>query len=246
MSQKKHTNENHDNLPPPKRQKKQKHCKNLYEVYVFDQLVQEKYLPVPVKETERTLDEIINFIRYIFAVSICYGMSTSGFEDVTRIRGTQLVSNKKNHLPFALMERMCQPDEIYQRIDCTLIVKEESICKNCAKLQKTMQQIQKRCLTGTNSVKAIHASKEILIEKVNQQRKVIKGQNELIIDLKKRLKEKIEKEKEEVSDNITNIIHTVTKDVINKSIDISTLHPIFQELIRIQTGKPNGTRYHPM
>ncbi|PKK72642.1 hypothetical protein RhiirC2_776956 [Rhizophagus irregularis] len=121
-----------------------------YEVYVFDQLMQEKYLPVSVKEVERILDEIINFIRYIFAVSICHGMSTS--------------------------------------------VKEESICKNCAKLKKTMQQIQKKCLTGPNFVKAIHASKEILIEKVNQQRKVIKRQNELlIIDLKKCLKEKIEK-----------------------------------------------------
>ncbi|EXX73822.1 uncharacterized protein OCT59_001947 [Rhizophagus irregularis] len=93
-----------------------------------------------------------------------------------------------------------------------------------------MQQIQKRCLTGPNFVKAIHTSKEILIEKVNQQRKVIKRQNELIIDLKKRLKEKIEKEEEKVSNNITNIIHTVIKDVINKSIDISTLHPIFRNL----------------
>ncbi|CAB5375264.1 unnamed protein product [Rhizophagus irregularis] len=49
-----------------------------YEVYVFDQLVQEKYLSVSVKEMERILDEIINFIRYIFAISICHGMSTSG------------------------------------------------------------------------------------------------------------------------------------------------------------------------
>ncbi|RIA99326.1 hypothetical protein C1645_811562 [Glomus cerebriforme] len=129
-----------------------------YEVYVFDELVQEKYLSVPVKKMERTLDEIINFIRYIFA----------GF-------------SKK-------------------------------------------------------LLKAIHASKEILIEKINQQRKVIKGQNELIIDLKKNLKEKIEKKEEEVLDNIANIIHTVAKDVINKSIDISTLHSIFQELICIQTG----------
>ncbi|CAG8757353.1 12916_t:CDS:2, partial [Rhizophagus irregularis] len=50
-----------------------------YEVYVFDQLVQEKYLSVSVKEIERILNEIINFIKYIFAVSICHhGMSTSG------------------------------------------------------------------------------------------------------------------------------------------------------------------------
>jgi len=49
-----------------------------YEVYVFDRIVQEKYLPFPVKEIKRTLDEIINLIRYIFSVSICYGQSTTG------------------------------------------------------------------------------------------------------------------------------------------------------------------------
>jgi hypothetical protein len=48
------------------------------EVYVFDQIVQEKYLPFPIKEMERTLDEIINLIRYVFFVSICYGQSTIG------------------------------------------------------------------------------------------------------------------------------------------------------------------------
>ena len=60
------------------------------------------------------------------------------------------------------------------------------------------------------------------------------------------MKEKIGKEEEEVSDEIANIAHTVAKGINNKDINISTLHPIFQELIRIQTGKPNGTRYHPM
>jgi hypothetical protein len=49
-----------------------------YEVYVFDRIVQEQYLPFPIKEMERTLDEIINLIRYVFSVSICYGQSTSG------------------------------------------------------------------------------------------------------------------------------------------------------------------------
>ena len=49
-----------------------------YEVYVFDQMVQEKYLPFPIKEIRRTLDEIINIIRYVFSVSICYGQSTIG------------------------------------------------------------------------------------------------------------------------------------------------------------------------
>lgn len=144
------------------------------------------------------------------------------------------------------MEQIGQSDEIYRRIDCTLVVTEKSICENCAKLRKTMQKIQKRILAGTNSVKVMHASKEILIEKINQQRKVIKEQNGIIIDLKDCLKEKFGKEEEEVSDEIANIAHTVTKNVLSKNIDISALHPIFQELIRIQTEKPNGTRYHPM
>ncbi|RIA79686.1 hypothetical protein C1645_840138 [Glomus cerebriforme] len=166
--------------------------------------MQEKYLPFPIKEMRRTLDEIINIIRYVFSISICYGQSTHDFESITHVRGTQLVSNNKDHTPFALMERKGQLDEAYRRIDCTL----------------------KRILAGTNSAKAIHASKEILIEK--------------------RLEEKIKKEEVEVSDKIANITHIITKDVINKNINFSTLHPIFQELIRIQTGKLNGIRYHPM
>ena len=49
-----------------------------YEVYVFDRIVQEKYLPFPIKEMRRTLDEIINIIRYVFSISICYEQSTRG------------------------------------------------------------------------------------------------------------------------------------------------------------------------
>jgi hypothetical protein len=169
-----------------------------------------------------------------------------GFESVTHVRGTQLIGNNTDHTPFVLMERKGQLDEAYRRIDCTLIVTKKNICENCAKLRNTMYIIQKRILAGIHSAKTIHASKEILIEKVNKQRKIIKGQSELIVSLKECLEEKIKKEEVEVSDKIANITHIITKDVINKNINFSTLHPIFQELIRIQTGKPNGTRYHPM
>jgi len=144
------------------------------------------------------------------------------------------------------MERVGQSDEIYRRIDCTLVVTEKYVCENCAKLRKTMQKIQKRISVGTNSVKLMHASKEILMEKADQQQKIIKKQNKIIVDLKNRLKEKIENEEENVSDEIANIAHTISTNVNCKNIDISTLHPIFQELIRIQAGKSNGTRYHPM
>ena len=84
------------------------------------------------------------------------------------MRGTQLIGNNKEHTPFALMERKGQLDEAYRRIDCTLIVTKKNICENCAKLRNTMYIIQKRILAGTNSAKAIHASKEILIEKVDK------------------------------------------------------------------------------
>ena len=40
-----------------------------------------------------------------------------------------------------------------------------------------------------------------------------------MLDLKERLKEKIEKEEVEVSDKMANITHIVTKDVINKNIN---------------------------
>ncbi|CAG8827579.1 12491_t:CDS:1, partial [Gigaspora rosea] len=43
--------------------------------------------------------------------------------------------------------------------------KNKNICENCEKLKKTIQQIQRRILAGVNSVKTIHASKEILQEK---------------------------------------------------------------------------------
>ena len=60
------------------------------------------------------------------------------------------------------------------------------------------------------------------------------------------LQKKIEKEEGEISDKMSKITHTVIENVKNKNIDISNLHPIFQELIHIQSEKPNGTRYHPM
>jgi hypothetical protein len=160
-----------------------------------------------------------------------------------QIRGTQLVRNEKDHTPFAFMEKNGQ---IYRRVDCTLVVKENFICENCFKLKKTLQQIQQRILTGVNSTKTIHASKEILIEKVNQQRLVIKEQKEIIINLKERLNQKIKNEEEEVSIEMANIAQVVSEKVNSKKIEISNLHPIFQELIRIQIGKSKGTRYHPM
>jgi hypothetical protein len=158
-----------------------------------------------------------------------------------------LVSNDKKHTPFAFLENKNQLDEAYRHIDCKLIIKDENIlCDNCLKVYKTMQQIHRRSLAGVNSVKIAHASKEILIEKIEHQKKLIKIQYVTLTNIRDCLQKKIEKEEGEISDKMSKITHTVIENVKNKNIDISNLHPIFQELIHIQSEKPNGTRYHPM
>jgi hypothetical protein len=169
-----------------------------------------------------------------------------GFEDVIQIRGNKLVSNDKEHTPFAFLENTNQPNEAYRHIDCKLIIKDENICDNCQKVYKTMQQIHRRSLAGVNSVKIAHASKEILIEKIEHQKKLMKTQYVTLANIRDCLQKKIDEEEGEISDKMSKITHTVIENVTNKNIDISNLHPIFQELIRIQSEKPNGTRYHPM
>ncbi|RHZ48040.1 hypothetical protein Glove_562g45 [Diversispora epigaea] len=204
-------------------------------INVQDILLNIKEKILPGKEFSGTAIQEIN--------EVCCGQSTVGFEDVMQIRGTQLVRNEKDYTPFAFMEKNGQ---IYRRVDYTLVVKENFICENCFKLKKTLQQIQQRILTGVNSTKTIHASKEILIKKVNQQRLVIKKQKEIIINLKKRLNQKIKNEEEKVSIEMANIAQVVSEKVNSKKIEISNLHPIFQELICVQIGKSKGTQYHPI
>ena len=88
------------------------------------------------------------------------------------------------------MEKQGQPNEAYRCIDCMLVAENNNICKNCKKLQKTMQQIRQKYLAGINSVKAVHASKDILIEKVNKQRKIIKSKNKTILNIREQLQKK--------------------------------------------------------
>ncbi|GBB84074.1 hypothetical protein RclHR1_10700002 [Rhizophagus clarus] len=153
-----------------------------YEVYILNHVLQGTHLPFPVKAGKRTLNDIKDLIQYVFSLNICYGQSTTGLEDVTYVRGTQLVNNAQNsskeHTPFAFLEKQGQPDEAYWHVDCMLIVKK--------------------------------------------------------------------KEEVEISDEMASVVHDVAKSITSKNTDISHFHPIFQELIRIQTGKSNGTRYHPM
>ena len=41
-------------------------------------MVKEKYHPFPTKKMDRTLNEIIDIVRYVFSIRICYGQSTTG------------------------------------------------------------------------------------------------------------------------------------------------------------------------
>lgn len=49
-----------------------------------------------------------------------------------------------------------------------------------------------------------------------------------------------------VSEELGQIAKKVAHDVRGKKIDLSSFNLMFQELIRIQSGKANGVRYHPM
>ena len=64
--------------------------------------------------------------------------------------------------------------------------------------------------------------------------------------MQERLQQKVESEEEAVSDDLGQIAREVASKVIKNEVDISTFSPIFQELIRIQSGKTKGIRYHPM
>ena len=64
--------------------------------------------------------------------------------------------------------------------------------------------------------------------------------------MQERLQQKVESEEEAVSDDLGQIAREVASKVIKNEVDISTFSPIFQELIRIQSGKAKGIKYHPM
>jgi len=61
-----------------------------------------------------------------------------------------------------------------------------------------------------------------------------------------RLQEKFESEQEEVSDELACVAEDVAKQVREDKLDLTELNPIFKELLRVQSGKPKGLRYHPM
>jgi hypothetical protein len=60
------------------------------------------------------------------------------------------------------------------------------------------------------------------------------------------LQQKVEEEGEKVSEELCQIAQDISRKVKKNEINLSSLNPIFQELIRVQSGKANGVRYHPM
>ncbi|CAB4483945.1 unnamed protein product [Rhizophagus irregularis] len=91
-----------------------------------------------------------------------------------------------------------------------------------------------------------HASQEVLSKKIQIQRKKITSQEQKIRNLQLQLQQKVEEEEEVVSEELGQIAKKVARDVREKKVDLSSFNPMFQELIRIQSGKVNGVRYHPM
>ncbi|GET60259.1 hypothetical protein GLOIN_2v1486843 [Rhizophagus irregularis DAOM 181602=DAOM 197198] len=176
------------------------------------------------------------------------GQKTEGFEKVVQFRGTHLVRNQKNsnnvHEPFAILENQNQPHEAYRRLDCYLLVAEINICEKCKKLKDTLIKIKNQNLLNDLPVKVAHASQEILSKKVQFQRKKIANQNQTIHTLKNRIKQKVEEEGEKVLEELYQIAQDISRKVVKNKIDLSSLNPIFQELIRVQSGKANGIRYH--
>ena len=67
---------------------------------------------------------------------------------------------------MAILENKGQPNEAYRHTNY-MIVKDNNVCKNCQKIHKTIGQIHRRILAGVNSVKTVHAFKEILIKKID-------------------------------------------------------------------------------
>ncbi|RHZ67777.1 hypothetical protein Glove_299g50 [Diversispora epigaea] len=53
-----------------------------YEIHILNKIIQDIYLPFPIKAIEKTIDNIINIIRYVFSIKVCCGQSTVDFEDI--------------------------------------------------------------------------------------------------------------------------------------------------------------------
>uniref|UniRef100_U9T622 Uncharacterized protein n=1 Tax=Rhizophagus irregularis (strain DAOM 181602 / DAOM 197198 / MUCL 43194) TaxID=747089 RepID=U9T622_RHIID len=122
----------------------------------------------------------------------------------------------------------------------------KQIVKLCDIHLNTLIKIKNRNQTNTLPVKVIYTSQEVLAKKIQLQRKKIVNKDQIIYNLQAQLQRKVEDEEERVSEELSQIAKKVFNKIMENKIDISSFNPIFQELIRIQSEKANGVRYHPM
>ncbi|GBC39887.2 hypothetical protein GLOIN_2v1773882 [Rhizophagus irregularis DAOM 181602=DAOM 197198] len=205
-------------------------------------VIQKSQFQLVIDEYDQGLVDILMHMtsKYKFVFPLC------NFEQVVKLRGINLVNNQKNsnniHKVFATLENQGQSNEAYRRIDCDLLINKINICQNCQKLKDTLTKIRNQNLAGILSTKISHASQEILANKVQLQRKVM-----FIIKYTNRFQQKVEDEKEAISDDLGQIAQKIANRVTKNKIDISSFSPIFQELIRIQCNQAmKGIRYHPI
>ncbi|RIB20251.1 hypothetical protein C2G38_2035409 [Gigaspora rosea] len=195
------------------------------------------------------MEDIFSIVQFCKKSSICVGQYTKEFAKVVYLRGDRIYSSylgpQNNHEIIATLENKGSKTEAYCRVDCTFFVLNGNICMNCKTLRNTLYKIEKRHANSAQSVKTPYVSREILTELVQNTRKTIRSQKELVKELSERLKLKFEAEEEPISEPLTHIVYNVIEEVKTKKYkDVPNI--ILKELIRIQSEKPNGIRYHPM
>ncbi|GES77572.1 hypothetical protein GLOIN_2v1773882 [Rhizophagus clarus] len=121
-----------------------------------------------------------------------------------------------------------------------------AIERTLSEIEKIINYVLKAKICTGQMTEVAHASQEVLAKKIQLQRKKIANQEQIIHTLQVQLQRKVEEEEEKVSDELGQIAKEVACDVIKKKIDLSSFNPMFRELIKIQSGKANGVRYHPM
>ncbi|RIB26061.1 hypothetical protein C2G38_2030552 [Gigaspora rosea] len=196
-----------------------------------------------------TMTDIFLIVQFCKKSSICMGQYTKEFAKVVYLRGDYIYSSylgpQNNHEIITTLENKGSETEAYHRVDCTFFVLNGNICVNCKTLRNTLYKIEKRHANSAQSVKTPYVSREILTELVQNTRKTIRSQKELVKELSERLKLKFETEEEPISEPLTHIVYNVIEEVKTKKYeDVPNI--ILKELIHIQSEKPNGIRYHPM
>ncbi|CAG8766935.1 27683_t:CDS:2, partial [Dentiscutata erythropus] len=178
-----------------------------------------------------TMTDILSIVQFCKKSSICIGQYTRNDHIYSSYLGPQ-----NNHEIIATLENKGFETKAYRRVDCIFFVLNRNICINYKTLRNTLYKIEKRHANSAQPVRTPYASREILTKLVMKK---------LVKELSERLKLKFEAEEEPISEPLTNIVYNVIEEVKTKKYeDVPNI--ILKELIRMQSEKPNGIRYHPM